>query len=96
MQPIENDQTRDTIAFANPQMQEVRINDQYFGERQPHPSKNRSINMMALQVDAEIEVVDKEYENDQDLEEEETEVTFWLNSCPCLNGQQAGLGDVSG
>ena len=51
---------------------------------------------MALQVDAEIEVVAREHENDQDLEGEETEVTFWLNSCPCLNGQQAGLGDVSG
>ena len=62
--------------------------------RQPHPSKNRSINMMALPVEAEIEGVASEYENDQDLEE--TEVTFWLNSCPCLNGQQAGLGDVSG
>ena len=87
MQPIENDQTRDVVAFANPQVQEVRINDQYFGERQPHPSKNRSINMMALQVDAEIEVVDREHENDQDIEEEEeTEVSFWLNSCPwCLN-----------
>ena len=85
MQPIENAQTRDVVAFANPQMQEVRINDQYFGEREnlPHPSKNRSINMMALQVDAEIEVVAREHENDQDMEvEEETEVSFWLNSCP--------------
>ena len=90
MQLIENDQTRDVAAFANPQMQEVRINYQYFGERerkiafrQPHPSKNRSINMMALQVDAEIEVVDREHENDQDIEEEvETEVSFWLYSCP--------------
>ena len=40
--------------------------------------------MMALQVDAEIEVVNREYENDQDIEEEEeeTEVSFWLNSRP--------------
>ena len=52
--------------------------------------------MMALPVEAEIEGVASEYENDQDMEEEETEVTFWLNSCPCLNGQQAGLGDVYG
>ena len=65
----------------------------YSGARQPH-LPNRSIDMMALPVEAEIEGVASEYENDQDLEE--TEVTFWLNSCPCLNGQQAGLGDVSG
>ena len=39
--------------------------------------------MMALQVAAEIEVVDREHENDQDIEEEEeTEVSFWLNSRP--------------
>ena len=62
----------------------------YSSARQPH-LPNRSIDMMALPVEAEIE-----YENDQDLEEEETEVTLWLKSCLCLNGQQAGLGDVSG
>ena len=47
--------------------------------------------MMALQVDAEIEVVDMEHENDQDIEEEEeTEVSFWLNSRPwCLNWRRS-------
>ena len=38
LQPIENDQTRDVVAFANPQMQEVRINYQYFGEREKFAS----------------------------------------------------------
>ena len=43
--------------------------------------------MMALPVEAEIEGVASEYENGQDMEE--TEVAFWLNSCPCLNGGRA-------